>query len=288
MLPDSILPADIRPAAAMPDASEPRHVLLTGATGFLGAYLLRTLLDETQADVYCLVRAANGDALARIRQNLERYGLWQSSLSERIHAIRGDLLQAGFGLTAGEYDLMCEKLDSICHAGANVNWIVPYRALRQANVIGTRELIRLACKGQPKRFHFISSLSVGYAVGGPASVSEDDDMLPFINRSPLPYAQSKCVAEALVREAAARGLSACIYRPGLVGGDSRTGSSNLCDLVAALMKGCIQMGAAPDLDWMFDVLPVDYVARAIVRLPRLSGPGLQNFHLSHARPRHWR
>ena len=66
--------------------------------------------------------------------------------------IRGDLLQAGLGLAAGEYDLMCEKLDSICHAGANVNWIVPYRALRQANVIGTRELIRLACKGQPKRF----------------------------------------------------------------------------------------------------------------------------------------
>ena len=110
-------------------------------------------------------------------------------------------------------------------------------------------------------------------------------MLPFINHLPLPYAQSKCVAEALVREAAARGLSACIYRPGLVGGDSRTGSSNLCDLVAALMKGCIQMGAAPDLDWAFDVLPVDYVARAIVRLPRLARPGLQNFHLSHARPR---
>src|SRR5205807_3863953 len=84
MLSDSVLPADIRPPAVMPGASQPRHVLLTGATGFLGAYLLRTLLDETEADVYCLVRATTGDALARIRQNLERYGLWQSSLSERI------------------------------------------------------------------------------------------------------------------------------------------------------------------------------------------------------------
>src|SRR5205807_4562648 len=74
----------------------------------------------------------------------------------------------------------------------------------------------------------------------------------------------------------------------LVSGDSKTGASNFCDLLAALLKGCIQMGAAPDLDWAFDVLPVDYVARAIVRLPRLAGPGLQNFHLSHARPRHWR
>src|SRR5207248_10557750 len=86
MLSDSILPADIRPAAVMPGASQPRHMLLTGATGLLGAYLLRTLLDETQADVYCLVRAANGYALARIRPNLAGYGLWQSSLSGRIHA----------------------------------------------------------------------------------------------------------------------------------------------------------------------------------------------------------
>ena len=62
MLSDSVLPADICPAAVMPIISEPRNVLLTGATGFLGAYLLRALLDETEADVYCLARAVNGEA----------------------------------------------------------------------------------------------------------------------------------------------------------------------------------------------------------------------------------
>ena len=163
-----------------------------------------------------------------------------------------------------------------------------YGGLRQANVAGTRELLRLACTARPKAFQFVSSLSVCYAVGGPAVVTETTDMLPHAADLPLGYAQSKCVAESLVRQAAARGLPATIVRPSLIVGDAATGAANTGDLVAVLLKGCIEMGAAPDLDWVFDAVPVDVVARAVVRAARQPVVGLQTYHLAHPRPRHWR
>jgi hypothetical protein len=112
-------------------------------------------------------------------------------------------------------------------------------------------------------------------------------MLPHVDRLPLGYAQSKCVAESLTRQAAIRGLPIRIHRPPLIVGDSQSGMSNLDDLVALLIKGCIQMGAAPDLDWTFDAMPVDFVSKATVRLGRT--PHHERYwHLHHPRPRHWR
>ena len=61
-------------------------------------------------------------------------------------------------------------------------------------------------------------------------------------------------------------MAAQIFRPALLAGHSASGASNVDDLTAALLKGCIQMGAAPDLDWVFDAVPVDTAADAIVRL----------------------
>ena len=287
MLADSELPDDIQPSAGSA-ATTARRVLLTGASGFLGAYLLRDLLKETDADVWCLVRGTDSDADHRLRANLERYGIDARACNGRVRTIAGDLTLPNFGLRASRYDELSNSLDAIFHAAADVNWVLPYQALRPANVIATRELLRLACAVLPKAFHFISSLSVCYATGGPQVVQEDEDMLPYVDRLPLGYAQSKCISESLARQAAARGLPVWIHRPPLISGDSETGASNLDDLVAVLVKGCIEMKAAPDLDWAFDAMPVDYVSRAIVRLSRTAEPGVRSSHLHHPAPRHWR
>jgi hypothetical protein len=93
------------------------------------------------------------------------------------------------------------------------------------------------------------------------------------------------VAEALVREAARRGLPARIYRPALISGHSSSAAYNRDDLITALVRGCVHMGTAPDLDWRLDCQPVDSVAGAIVRLSSQCG---EVFHLGHPRPRHWR
>ncbi len=285
---DSRLPDDIRPGSSAWPVESGSHVLLTGATGFLGAWLLHALLEDSAVCVTCLVRPANGDPSARIRQNLDQYGLFHAGLSSRIEVICGDLSLPALGLGIDRYNGLTRSVDAIFHAGAGVNWILTYGALRETNVLGTIELLRLACTARPKQFHFVSSLAVCYATDGPAVVDEETDMLPHVAGLPLGYAQTKCIAETLVRQAAARGLTARIYRPALLAGDARTGASNLDDLIATLLKGCIQMGAAPDLDWAFDAVPVDCAARAIVRLAQGEGATLQTIHLRHPRPRHWR
>ena len=287
---DAVLPFEIRPEAPPAPARSPERVLLTGATGFLGAHLLGTLLAETGAEVLCLVRdSGSGDvAWRRVHRSLERYRLWDDAFGARIHTVTGDLSQPGLGLTAAGQAAIGSAVDAVYHAAADVNWVSPYGALRAANVIATRELLRLACRGRPKAFHFISSLSVCHAAGERRFIAEDDDLLASIDRLPLGYARSKCVAEALVRQARARGLRASVHRPALLTGDSATGVSKHDDLVSALFKGCIQMGAAPDLDWRVDAVPVDQAARAIVHLS-LTGPrALATFHESARRTRHWR
>ena len=287
---DSRLPDDVQ-LPSRPPADPPRAVLLTGATGFLGAFLLRELLDGTAADIYCLVRGDGDDRLTRLRDHLERHHLSAAELTGRVRVVSGDITRPLLGLPADRWRRLAGAIDAVYHAAAQVNWVLPYAMLRQTNVLGTRELLRFACATTPKVFHFVSSLSVCYATGTAAdgvSPCEATDMLSHVGSLPLGYARTKCVAESLVRQASARGLRARIHRPGLISGDSATGASNLSDIMAALVKGCIQTGAAPDLDWTFDAPPVDDVARAIVGLPDPLDAALETFHIVHRHPRSWR
>jgi thioester reductase-like protein len=287
MLADAVLPADIQPRVGRTaPVCEARDVLLTGATGFLGAYLLRTLLDETGANIHCAVRARVG-ARERVLRNLREHNLVRPRDDARIHIVHADLAKPMLGMSARGFAALGEGVDAIYHCGATVNWVYGYGELRDANVLGTRELLRLACAGA-KPFHFVSSISVCHSTSAPATVDESFDALASLDGVHLGYAQSKCVAEALVRQAAERGLPATIVRPSLVTGDVRSGRSNVDDLTSRLVAGCVRLGAAPDLDWRMDCVPVDETARAIVRLTRGQDDGLAVLHLASDRPRHWR
>lgn len=287
MIADSRLVDDISPMLAARSPSPAKQVLLTGATGFLGTALLRALIDAGH-QVVCPVRTTSIGPVARVRASLEKYGLWREADSGRFLAVAADLEQPQMGLTPRLYDALADDTTAVYHAAADVNWASGYDSLRSANVLATASLLRFASARRLKRFHFVSSLSVCMAADGPPVVTEQTDMLPYAGRLPLGYAQSKCVAESLVRAAAARGLPAQIYRPALLAGHSTSGASNVDDLIAALLKGCIQLGAAPDLDWAFDAVPVNTAANAIVAISRSCGSTLETFHLRHPRPRHWR
>ncbi len=288
MLADGVLPSDIEPAAG-PPATRVRSILLTGATGFLGTRLLHALLRDTDADIYCLVRAASSaEGARRIEQALADQGHWQPALAPRIHAVVGDIRWPHLGVTDETFDTLCRTIDVVYHCAAAVNWTFSYLGLRQVNVLATRELLRLACRFRAKPFHFVSSVGVCYSTAGPAIVSERDDVWRYLRGIHLGYAQSKSVGEALVRQAAARGLPVKIYRPALVAGDSRSGISNHDDFLSLLIKGCIEMRAAPDLNWMVDCCPVDYVADAVARLSRDTQDPLDVLHLVNPGARHWR
>ena len=122
---DGVLPFDIRPAAAPRAAPRAGRVLLTGATGFLGAHLLGTLLEETDAEVLCLVRdrGSDGESQRRVRRSLERYRLWDDTFDGRVHTVTGDLSQPSLGLAADVRATLESAVDAIYHAAADVDWV---------------------------------------------------------------------------------------------------------------------------------------------------------------------
>jgi thioester reductase-like protein len=93
------------------------------------------------------------------------------------------------------------------------------------------------------------------------------------------YLQSKWVAESLIAQARDRGLAVTVHRPGTITGDSRTGSCNTDDFLCRMIKGCIQLGIAPEMNGLLDLTPVDYVSRAIVHLSKQKESSGKAFHL---------
>lgn len=283
---DIELAADIAPSgvAACPAGA----VLVTGATGYLGRHLLRELLVRRESLVYCLARRnAEGSAVERVTRALQAVGEPAPSAVGRLRILDADLSAPGLGLAARSYAALASDVSTIVHCAADVSWSRCYAQMRSANVVPVSNLLRLACEGAAKHFAMVSSIAVCHSSDRELHTNERSDPMEYIGRIPLGYAQSKAVAERLVRLAAGRGLSATIFRPALIAGHTRGGEANAEDFVSWLVSGCVRMGWAPDVDWRLDAVPVDYVAAAIgANLdPR---QGLETLHVTHPEPREWR
>ncbi|WP_411158433.1 thioester reductase domain-containing protein [Streptomyces sp. CBMA291] len=283
---ETVLAEDVRPASEVVRcATDPERVLLTGATGFLGAFLVRELMRTTGATVSCLVRAADASAAReRLRENLERYGVWEEVDPDRLAVVVGDLALPRLGLSEEEFDALAATVDVVYHNGARVHWLHPYEELRAANVRGTEEVLRLAARHRSVPVHYVSTVGVfaDAAPGGrPLAVS---DPTGPAERLPSGYLQSKWVAEQLIAKAVERGLPVSVYRVDVVSGDQVNGACQTNDFVWLSMKGLIQAGAVPaDVDGRFHLLPVDYVSAAIVRVsgrPESAGGTFQLFNAS--------
>ena len=286
---EAVLDQTICPTtAAIAPPNKPQHILLTGATGFIGAFLLHELLQQTQADIYCLVRASSPESgKQKICHNLERYSLRSPQLSTRIIPVIGDLSQPLLGLTEQQFLELAAEIDWIYHNGAFVNLIYPYTTLRAANVSGTQEILRLASQIKVKPVHFISTLDVflSPAYAEMQAIQEQDE-LAHCEGLTNGYAQSKWVAEKLIMAAGDRGIPTSIYRLGMISGDSQTGISNADDLIGRAIKGFIQLESAPELDLSLNLTPVDYVSRAIVHLSQQQTSLGKAFHLVNPQPLH--
>jgi thioester reductase-like protein len=245
---------DVGPAPSRPNPGAPQTVLLTGATGFLGAFLLAELQRQTTATIYALVRAANTtDAMRRIRENLTAYGLTLDE--QRIVPLLGDLAEKNLGLAN------VPQVDLILHNGGAVNFIAPYERLAAANVEGTRTVLQL---GKP--VHLVSTLGVHFTKPRIGSVVTEASELPPGRDVIGGYNETKWVADRLAQLARTQGLPVSIHRPARITGDSRTGALNPSDLFYSWIKGCVQLGFFPDDAPLLNMAPVDHVARSIVAL----------------------
>ena len=267
-------------------------VFLTGATGFLGAFILRDLLerhDPQVAKVFLLVRAKDSEtATSRIKMTCQAYGVWKDSWASRISCVAGNLGLVKFGLSDQDWDKIASEANVVIHNGAQVHWINTYEMLKAPNVHGTLEAIKLCGEGKPKRFTFVSSTSVldhdhyvseseRVVAAGGEGVSEEDDLSGSRKGLATGYGQSKWVSEYLSREAGRRGLSGCIIRPGYVLGDAKTGVTNTDDFLIRMLKGCVQLATRPNINNTVNMVPVNHVARTVVACafhPPTSGVGV--------------
>jgi thioester reductase-like protein len=242
-------------------------ILLTGGTGFVGPFLLKSLLEQTNEPIYVLVRAANeSEGKERLRVATTSIGLSQRELllfQKRVIPVCGDLGQLNLGLTQSHWESLAETVHTVFHNGATVNYLFAYDKMRNANVVGTNEILRLAFEGRPKVFNYISTTFIfGWAVKEvlyETDTNADMDLLDF------GYSQSKWVAERLVMDAARKGLPTRVFRPALVT-PSVSGAGNNYDIAIRLLSFMVNHGVGVDALNQVSFVPADIAANNIVAI----------------------
>ncbi|KAI0006354.1 hypothetical protein F4779DRAFT_620711 [Xylariaceae sp. FL0662B] len=238
--------------------THPESVFLTGATGFVGAFILYELLKQG-ITTHCLVRADCVDkARQRVVSTLECYGLWEPNFTSLINSMVGDIAQPLLGLTEEAFDDLANRVDAICHSGGLVDWMRPLEDYVGPNIVSTHEILRLASRGCSKAVHLVSTISTLPKHMG-LDLTEGDQEYG--------YGTSKYIAERLVAAARWRGARAFVYRLPYVTASTTTGHFRLDrgDFLHNLIVGSLEMGAFPSLDAdMSAVLPVDYLSKTIV------------------------
>ncbi|KAG7008551.1 hypothetical protein G7Y79_00005g016920 [Physcia stellaris] len=258
------------------------RVFFTGATGFVGAFMLADLLRLPHIhQVGCLVRASDeATGRKRVRLALSKYMLWEDHFEHKLLLLPGLLEDEYLGLGPERFQEIACWASVVFHLGARVNYTQPYSLHRPANTLGTFNVVRFACAGRKKAIHYLSSIScfgpTGY-INGATIVHEDEPLLPHLPALPYDhgYAQSQWVAEELLRRLIDRGFPIAIYRPGFITGHSWTGACNPDDFFSRLIHACCQIGYYPQLpNQRKEFVPVDYVSSATLHIAaRISSLG---------------
>jgi thioester reductase-like protein len=261
---DAVL--DLQGAGTVPPADCTfNQVFLTGATGFLGPFLLRSLLDQTSATYTVLMRGTDPSAAReRLTTALEAAGLYDLRTAEtfdtRVNVICGDLESPRLGLSDPDWAQLAETIDTIVHNGAWVDYVLDYDALRSSNVEGTRALLSLACDSRRKQFHFISSTTI-FGFSDKRNLLEQDAN-PEMAGLDFGYAQTKWVSEQLVLQAREQGIDIQVYRPAFLTA-STAGFGHSTDIVVRLLSFMIKYGVSFSTDIQLSFMPIDIAAHNI-------------------------
>ncbi|HWK24946.1 MAG TPA: SDR family oxidoreductase [Solirubrobacter sp.] len=240
-------------------------VFLTGATGFLGMEVMARLLERGNREVIALVRAAD-DAAAAERLDGVLAKLWRdpAPYRDRVRAVAGDVTAPGLGMRVESRTAAASEADAVMHCAASISFDLPLDEARQINVQGTREVLAFAREAAPlERLVHVSTAYVAGVTRGTFHESQLDEGQAFRNT----YEQTKWEAEHVVADAA--DLHPVIARPSIVMGESGSGWTPAFNVlywpIRAFSRGLFaEVPARPEA--LVDVVPVDYVADALVHL----------------------
>lgn len=258
-------------------------IFLTGATGFLGTSILKNLIENTSSNVYVLVRA-HSDAEARIRLT----NLWwdipvlRDTIDKRITLILGDITIPGLGLSKVNKIKIMDAVQYVIHGAAEVRLKATHEQLWEVNVEGTKNVLYLAKEINDhhglKRF---SHISTAYVAGLRKGKIMEDSLIHDEGFASS-YEESKYEAEVLVRNFKDE-LSVSIFRPGQIIGDSKTGKISSFNTIYYPLKLFLagKLKVLPmKKDQKMNIIPVDYVATAIVQLTKEKRTKGKTFHLT--------
>ncbi|KAL2813106.1 hypothetical protein BJX63DRAFT_432153 [Aspergillus granulosus] len=249
-------------------------ILLTGATGSLGAHILSRLMQKNSVKkVYCLVRASNpSNALDRVLSNLASRSLPMINVS-KIVALPGQLGSEDFGLPSSILGELHTSLTKVIHSAWAVNFTLGVKSFEAQHIKGVHNLINLCLSSKrtsPAQFYFCSSISAAAGTPLPATISEAP-IPDLAHAQNMGYARSKLVAERIVQAAAEKTeMVAKVLRVGQIVGDTVYGKWNTTEAIPLMLQTAHTLKALPALDETPSWLPVDIVANAVLDLADLN------------------
>jgi NAD(P)-dependent dehydrogenase (short-subunit alcohol dehydrogenase family) len=251
---------------------------VTGATGFIGRNLVEQLL-EREGTIYVLVREGSKGRLEELRN---RWGVD----SKRVVGIVGDLSEPKLGVSKPDRERL-QGVDHVFHLAAIYDMTADAESQRVANVEGTRHMVELAEAVDAGRVHMVSSIA---AAGLYKGTWTEDMFEEAQNLDTHPYFQTKHESEAVVREECSRPWR--VYRPGIVVGHSETGEMDKVDgpyyffkLIRRIRNVVPQWIPMPGIEGReINIVPVDFVAKAMDHIAHLKGLDGQAFSLTDPSP----
>jgi thioester reductase-like protein len=269
------------PKPVYPSEHRATDVLLTGGTGFFGPFILKSLLEQTTHRVYVLVRASSEEqGMERLMAAMESVepmnAQIEAAFRERVIPVCGDLGQVQLGLSREKWEFLANTVQEIYNNGATVNYLFNYDRMRNVNVVGTNEILKLAFYGNPKVFNHISTTFIfGWAV---KDVLYETDTNDNINLLDFGYSQTKWVSEQIVKDALSRGLQGRIFRPALITPSVNGGGHNF-DISIRLIAFMFNHSIGVDAQNQVSFSPADRAAHNIVAASNLPDTINKTFHV---------